>query len=127
MVVKVRGAFVRQSHPETDDFFLVLRGTLRIELRDRVVTLGSGQMHVVPAGVKHRSVADEEVHLLLIESAGAPKTGDPATAVTKLPVRGPAVARATRSRPGSCRAFVAVGEFVPCDPDRAATHLFGLW
>lgn len=83
MVVKVKGTFVWHSHPETDDFFLVLRGRLRIELRDGAVDLGPGQMYVVPKGVEHRPVAEEETHLLLIEPAGTPNTGDPATAVAK--------------------------------------------
>ncbi len=84
MVVKVEGAFVWHAHPETDDFFLVLDGTLDIELRDRTVTLGPRELFVVPAGVEHRPVARGIAHLLLIEPGGTPNTGDPATAVEKL-------------------------------------------
>jgi mannose-6-phosphate isomerase-like protein (cupin superfamily) len=80
MVVKLKGPFVWHKHDETDDFFLVLRGTLDIELRDRVVTLGPGELFVVPKGVEHRPVAREEVHLLLIEPTGTPNTGDVRTA-----------------------------------------------
>ena len=83
MVVKLQGEFVWHKHDETDDFFLVLEGSLDIELRDRTVTLGPGELFVVPKGVEHRPVAKEEVHLLLIEPRGTPNTGDPATAVTK--------------------------------------------
>ena len=83
MVVKVQGEFVWHSHPDTDDFFLVLKGRLRIELRDGEVTLGPGELYVVPKGVEHRPVAEEEVHLLLIEPAGTPNTGDAATAAVK--------------------------------------------
>lgn len=83
MVVKVKGEFVWHKHDETDDFFLVLKGTLHIELRDRTVTLGAGEMFVVPKGVEHRPVAPEEVHLLLIEPAGTPNTGDPHTAARR--------------------------------------------
>ena len=83
MVVKVQGEFVWHAHPDTDDFFLVLKGRLKIELRDGVVELGPGELYVVPRGVEHRPVADEEVHLLLIEPVGTPNTGDEATAVTK--------------------------------------------
>ena len=83
MVVKVQGEFVWHSHPDTDDFFLVLKGRLRIELRDGAVTLGPGELYVVPKGVEHRPVAEEEVHLLLIEPAGTPNTGDAATAAVK--------------------------------------------
>jgi mannose-6-phosphate isomerase-like protein (cupin superfamily) len=84
MVVKVDGAFVWHSHPETDDFFLVLSGEVAIEMRDRTVVLGPGELFVVPAGVEHRPVARGEAHLLLIEPKGTPNTGDPATAAEKL-------------------------------------------
>ena len=80
MVVKAQGEFVWHKHDDTDDFFLVLRGELTIELRDRSVTLRPGDLFIVPKGVKHRPVAREEVHLLLIEPSGTPNTGDPATA-----------------------------------------------
>jgi mannose-6-phosphate isomerase-like protein (cupin superfamily) len=80
MVVKVQGEFTWHQHDDTDDFFLVLKGHLRIELRDRNVELGPGELFVVPKGVEHRPVAVEEVHLLLIEPTGTPNTGDPATA-----------------------------------------------
>jgi mannose-6-phosphate isomerase-like protein (cupin superfamily) len=83
MVVKVKGEFVWHSHADTDDFFLVLKGNLAIELRDRTISLGPGQMYVVPKGVEHRPVAKEEVHLLLIEPAGTPNTGDPRTAAPR--------------------------------------------
>lgn len=84
MVVKVQGAFVWHSHPDTDDFFHVLKGRLVIELRDGSVELGPGDLYVVPKGVEHRPVAEEEVELLLIEPADTPNTGDPATAAEKI-------------------------------------------
>jgi len=83
MVVKVQGEFVWHKHDDTDDFFLVLKGVLDIELRDRTVTLKEGQMYIVPKGVEHRPVAREEVHLLLIEPTGTPNTGDKATAAAR--------------------------------------------
>ena len=83
MVVKVKGEFVWHKHDDTDDFFLVLKGTLDIQLRDHTVTLGPGELFVVPKGVEHRPVAQEEVHLLLIEPRGTPNTGDPATAAKR--------------------------------------------
>ena len=83
MVVKVQGEFVWHAHPDTDDLFLVLKGRLTIQLRDENVHLGPGDLYVVPRGVEHRPVAAEEAHLLLIEPAGTPNTGDPATAATK--------------------------------------------
>jgi mannose-6-phosphate isomerase-like protein (cupin superfamily) len=83
MVAKVQGEFVWHKHDETDDLFLVLRGELTIELRDRSVTLRAGELFVVPKGVEHRPVANEEVHMLLIESSGTPNTGDAATAAPR--------------------------------------------
>jgi mannose-6-phosphate isomerase-like protein (cupin superfamily) len=83
MVVKVKGEFVWHKHDDTDDFFLVLKGVLTIELRDRKVRLGPGEIFVVPKGVEHRPVATEEVHMLLIEPTGTPNTGDAATAAIR--------------------------------------------
>ena len=76
VVVKVLGEFVWHSHPDTDDFFLVLRGRLTIQLRDRDVVLEPGQLFVVPRGVEHCPKADEETHVLLIEPRGTVNTGD---------------------------------------------------
>jgi mannose-6-phosphate isomerase-like protein (cupin superfamily) len=84
MVVKVKGEFVWHKHAETDDFFLVLKGRLDIQLRDRTVSLEPGELFVVPKGVEHRPVAQEEVHLLLIEPTGTPNTGDSATAAPRI-------------------------------------------
>ena len=83
MVVKVKGEFVWHAHAATDDFFLVLSGKLKIEMRDRIVELAPGEMYIVPCGVEHRTVADQEAHLLLIEPTGTPNTGDSATAATR--------------------------------------------
>jgi len=84
MVVKVQGEFNWHSHSDTDDFFMVLSGRLTIRLRDGDVELNPGELYVVPEGVEHCPVAEEETHLLLIEPAGTPNTGDPETAVVKV-------------------------------------------
>ena len=73
---KVRGEFVWHSHPDTDDLFLVVAGKLTIDLPDRSVELGPGELFVVPKGVQHRPRADEEAQILLIEPTGTPNTGD---------------------------------------------------
>ncbi len=86
MVVKATGEFVWHTHPETDDFFLVLKGDLTIQMRDGDVRLGPGDLFVVPKGVEHRPMASGEVHLLLIEPRGTPNTGDEATAATKIAI-----------------------------------------
>ena len=80
MVVKVKGEFVWHKHEETDDFFMVLSGRLRIQLRDGDIVLAPGEVFVVPRGVEHCPVADVETHVLLIEPQGTPNTGDHATA-----------------------------------------------
>jgi len=84
MVVKVKGEFNWHSHPDTDDFFLVISGQVNIKLRDRDVHLGEGELFVVPKGVEHCPVAADEAELLLIEPHGTPNTGDQSTAATKI-------------------------------------------
>lgn len=86
MVVKARGDFVWHKHDDTDDFFLVLKGRLVVQLRDGDVELGPGELLVVPKGVEHCPRADEETHVLLIEPGGTPNTGD-AAGVTPAPER----------------------------------------
>lgn len=81
-VVKVRGEFVWHSHPDTDDFFLVVAGRLTIQLRDRDIELNPGELFVVPRGVEHCPKADEETHVLLIEPIGTPNTGDAGGSLT---------------------------------------------
>lgn len=86
MVVKIEGEFNWHSHPDTDDFFMVLKGEIDIELRDKTITLKAGEIFVVPKGVEHRPVAKSEAHLLLIEPQATPNTGDLKTAVQKLEI-----------------------------------------
>ena len=83
MAVKVKGDFNWHSHLDTDDFFMVLSGQLIIQLRVGDVVLNPGEIYVVPKGVEHCPRADVETHLLIIEPAGTPNTGDAATAVIK--------------------------------------------
>lgn len=74
-VVRIQGDFIWHSHPETDETFLVLEGTLRIDFRDGSVTLKAGELYVVPKGVEHKPYTEEEVKLLLIEPRGVLNTG----------------------------------------------------
>jgi mannose-6-phosphate isomerase-like protein (cupin superfamily) len=83
-LAKAKGDFVWHSHPETDDLFLVLDGHLTIQLRDRYVELGPGELFVVPRGVEHRPRSDAGASILLIEPQGTPNTGDPATAAPEV-------------------------------------------
>ena len=75
-LVKFQGEFVWHQHDETDEVFLVWRGRFRMELRDRTIDLLEGDMLVVPRGVEHRPVADDEVEVLLFEAAETRNTGN---------------------------------------------------
>jgi quercetin dioxygenase-like cupin family protein len=77
-VVKVKGEFVWHKHDEDDELFLVLKGRLVIQLRDQDITLNEGDFLVVPKGVEHRPVAEDEAHILLIEPKTVINTGDAA-------------------------------------------------
>ena len=85
VVVKPLGEFVWHKHDDTDDFFLVLKGRLTIQLRDRDVVLEPGELFVVPRGVEHCPKADEETHVLLIEPQGTVNTGDAGGPLTAEP------------------------------------------
>ncbi|GHA30906.1 mannose-6-phosphate isomerase [Devosia pacifica] len=84
MLAKLKGEFPWHKHDDTDDFFLVVKGEITIETENGNVPLKEGELYVVPKGVQHRPVAREEAHVLLIETAGEPNTGDAATAAEKI-------------------------------------------
>ena len=75
-LVKVAGEFVWHKHDDADEMFLVVDGSLTIQLRDRDVVLEVGEFFVVPRGVEHRPVAERECQMLLLERAGVVNTGD---------------------------------------------------
>jgi mannose-6-phosphate isomerase-like protein (cupin superfamily) len=75
-LAKFAGEFVWHQHEHEDELFLVVRGRFRMELRDRTIELEPGEMLIVPRGVEHRPVADEEVAVLLFEPAGTLNTGN---------------------------------------------------
>ena len=74
-LAKLLGEFVWHAHKEEDELFLVLAGRLVIQLRDGDIVLESGELAIIPRGVEHRPVADEEVHVLLFEPASTLNTG----------------------------------------------------
>ncbi|MGE6781337.1 cupin domain-containing protein [Ensifer adhaerens] len=74
-IVRIEGDFIWHDHQDTDEAFIVIEGTLRIDFRDGSVTLGPGEMYVVPKGVEHKPYAEREVKMLLIEPRGTLNTG----------------------------------------------------
>jgi len=75
-LVKVNGEFVWHHHDHEDELFYVIKGKLTMEFRDKKEILGPGEMIIVPRGVEHRPVAEDEVHLLLFEPATTLNTGN---------------------------------------------------
>jgi mannose-6-phosphate isomerase-like protein (cupin superfamily) len=75
-LVKFQGPFVWHHHQQEDELFLVAKGRFRMEFRDRQVWLEEGEFLIVPRGVEHRPVADEEAHVLLFEPASTLNTGN---------------------------------------------------
>jgi mannose-6-phosphate isomerase-like protein (cupin superfamily) len=81
-LVKVQGEFVWHAHEDTDEAFLVIEGQMTIAFEDGAVDLSAGEMFVVPKGVRHKPLARQECHVLLIEPRGVVNTGDAASAMT---------------------------------------------
>jgi len=75
-LAKVKGEFVWHDHKDEDELFFIFKGKLKIEFRDKVVELNPGEMLIVPRGVEHRPIAEEEVLLMLFEPAATKHTGD---------------------------------------------------
>lgn len=75
-LVRAKREFIWHSHPETDEVFVIIDGNLQIELRDKTLKLGKGDMVVIPKGVEHKPLCEEECKVLLIEPAGTVNTGN---------------------------------------------------
>jgi len=75
-IVKAKREFIWHSHPETDEVFVVIKGNLKIDLRDKTLNLNKGDMVVIPKGVEHKPSCKEECHVILIEPAATVNTGD---------------------------------------------------
>lgn len=82
-LAKLQGEFVWHHHEREDELFLVLHGTLRMQFRDREVAIRPGELIVVPRGVEHRPIADDEVHVMLFEPASTLNTGNVRSARTR--------------------------------------------
>jgi mannose-6-phosphate isomerase-like protein (cupin superfamily) len=81
-VVRTQGEFTRHSHPETDEVFLVLSGSLTIRMDDGDVTLGPGQLYVVPKGTPHQPFSPDGAEVLLVEPSATVNTGDTPSELT---------------------------------------------
>jgi len=75
-LAKIQGEFVWHDHKDEDELFYILKGTLKMEFRDRVEILNEGDMLIIPRGVEHRPIAEEEVHLMLFEPISTKHTGE---------------------------------------------------
>ena len=75
-IAKIKGEFIWHKHDDEDEMFLVLKGTLKIEFRDRTETIQENEIIIVPKGVEHKPIADEEVSIMLFEPATTINTGD---------------------------------------------------
>ena len=82
-LVKLLGEFVWHHHDEEDELFLVVKGRFRMEYRDRSEWIEAGEFVVVPRGVEHRPVAEEEAHVMLFEPAGTVNTGNTTGGMTQ--------------------------------------------
>lgn len=83
-LVKFQGPFVWHKHDHEDEMFLVIRGSFRMELRDRNIDLAEGEFFIVPRGVEHRPIAEKEVHVMLFEPAATLNTGNASDSRTVL-------------------------------------------
>lgn len=75
-IAKIQGEFVWHKHEQEDEFFLVIKGNISIKLRDQDINLAEGEFFIVPRGVEHKPVAEEEAQILMFEPAGTLNTGD---------------------------------------------------
>ena len=75
-LVKIKGDFVWHNHGDTDEFFLVIEGEMKIEFKDETVILKEGEIFVIPKGVEHKPYAEEECKIMIVEPRGVINTGD---------------------------------------------------
>jgi mannose-6-phosphate isomerase-like protein (cupin superfamily) len=81
-IAKIEGEFVWHSHQDTDETFIVIAGCMKIKFRDGIVEVSSGEMIIVPRGVEHKPLADNECHILMVELEGTVNTGDTTSDMT---------------------------------------------
>lgn len=74
-IAKMKGEFIWHDHASEDEMFWVISGTLKIELRDKTVTINEGEFYIIPKSVEHKPIAEQEVHVVLIEPKSTEQTG----------------------------------------------------
>lgn len=82
-IAKLKGEFIWHAHKDEDELFYILKGTLKMEFRDGIKEISEGEMLIVPKGVEHRPIADEEVHVMLFEPLETKHTGEVEHELTK--------------------------------------------
>ena len=82
-LAKIEGEFIWHDHKNEDELFYIIKGSLQIEFRDKMVTLNEGEMLIIPKGVEHKPIAKEEVWVLLFEPSNIKHTGDITHELTK--------------------------------------------
>ena len=82
-LAKLKGEFIWHNHKDEDELFYIIKGTLKIEFRDKTVTLAAGEMLIIEKGIDHKPIADEEVWVLLFEPTDIKHTGDVTHALTR--------------------------------------------
>lgn len=76
LIAKLKGEFIWHTHENEDELFMVIKGCLKIELRDKTIELNEGELYIIPKGVEHKPIANEEVHVLLFEPLAIKHTGN---------------------------------------------------
>lgn len=75
-IARIEGEFIWHDHPDTDEVFIIMKGQLQMHLRDQIVTLNEGDLYVVPRGVQHKPVAEQECWIMMVEPEGTKNTGE---------------------------------------------------
>ena len=82
LLAKIKGEFIWHAHEHEDELFMIIKGSLMIEFRDKTIKLNEGEMYIIPKGVEHKPIAQEEVHVLLFEPLDIKHTGNVMADVT---------------------------------------------
>ena len=86
-LVKFKGPFVWHHHDHEDELFMVIKGSLKIELREKTLLINEGEFAIIPKGVEHRPIANEEVHIMLFEPATTLNTGNVVNDLTRIELK----------------------------------------